>query len=643
MVGLFLPLVHRNLEMLCQVLGLLYFSSECGIGLAMTPENQKTLTIVILIFIFVLGLSLFINLPALQGNFLFADEAIYYSMTQSIANDLDLEYTKKDLIRYYKAFDAGPLGIFLKKGKNDRLFFAKSYIYPLFAAPFVKLFGSNGFLVFHAILLAFLLVMGHAYFSLSNTTSISLATILTFLFASVACVYFFWIHPDFFNLFLVFSVLFLWLYKHKHKETSGEEAPQGRAERFLLSDGSDYLASCVAGLAVFSKPPHIILLGPLVLYAIFKKKFVQAILIVLIFVLTAGIFFGINYLATGDWNYQGGERRTFYGEGGYPLEKDAITFDTAKGGTMSSEGYMEKHLLPAKFVLYNFFYYFFGRFTGLTWYFFPAILALILFFIGPKKIYQWFILLAILGGILFYIAIMPDNYAGGGGALGNRYFVSLYPLFLFLPGIERKPREMALCWIRAGLFIAPILTNPILHSHYPATHAKRAPFKWIPVEMTLVNNFPTNTNPNARRQPIDIAYSWLHFLDDNFIPRQEESEMERHGFWTRGSHTAEMILKTYYPIRRLSVQLLNNPRMRNEITVKVGRDKKRITLGKKQRGILTFNDLKPFRIKAIHLYRIKIGASKGSIPYFEDEYSQEKRYLGVYFELDIEPEYMPEY
>lgn len=609
----------------------------------MTPENKKVLTTSCLIFLFFLGLSLFINLPSLQGNFLFADEAIYYSMTQSLANDFDLEYTKKDLIRYYKAFDSGPLGIFLKKGKNDRLFFAKSYIYPLFASPFVKIFGSNGFLVFHSILLFFILIMGYAYFSLSNTSSLSFAAILTFLFASVAFVYFFWIHPDFFNLFLVFFVLFLWLYKHKKDEMPQNEEQKTKLVSFLLSDGSDYLASLVAGIAVFSKPPNIIIMGPIVLYALFKKKFVKAVLIILIFALTAGLFFGINYLATGDWNYQGGERKTFYGEGGYPLEKDHITFDTAKGGTMSSEGYTEKHLLPVKFVFYNLFYYFFGRFTGLTWYFFPAILALILFVMGAKRIYQWFLLIAIFGGILIYIVLMPDNYAGGGGAMGNRYFLTIYPLFLFLPHLKMKPRHIALCWVMAAVFIAPILTNPLVHSHYPATHAKKAPFKWLPLEMTLVNNFPTNTNPSARRQPIGIKYSWVHFLDDNFIPRQEESELEKFGFWTLGSHTAEMILKTYYPIKSLTVHLLNNPRMRNDITVKVGREKKKITLGQNQRGTLTFTSLKPFQIKAIHLYRIKIGASKGSIPYFEDEYSQEKRYLGVYFEFAIEPEYMPEY
>jgi hypothetical protein len=78
--------------------------------------------------------------------------------------------------------------------------------------------------------------------------------------------------------------------------------------------------------------------------------------------------------------------------------------------------------------------------------------------------------------------------------------------------------------------------------------------------------------------------------------------------------------------------------MRNDIKVQVGKQKKRITLGTKQRGTLSFSPVKPFKIKALHLYRIKIGASKGSIPYFEMETSRERRFLGVFFEIDIVPE-----
>ena len=485
--------------------------------------------------------------------------------------------------------------------------------------------------------------MGWTYLSTANENPLALITILTFLFASVAGVYFYWISPDFFNLFLVFSVIFLWLFKHMQKP-SGNHGLQGSFFRlFLLSHWSDYLAAFLAGIAVFSKPPNIVLLGPLLLHSLVKRNFLRGFMIFTIFIGTSGAFFGVNALATGDWNYQGGERKTFYGEGGYPLEMDTITFDSARGGLMSSEGYTEKHLLPPKFILFNLFYYFFGRFTGVAWYFFPAFLALVLFLFRRKCFERWLVFAAISGEILIYIVLMPDNYAGGGGALANRYFLGIYPLFLFLPSVERSIKEIALCWAAAALFIAPIITNPIAHSHYPATHAKKLPFTLLPVEMTLVNNFPTNTNPDARRQPIGMKYSWIYFLDDNFIPRQEKSELEKYGFWTRGSHTAEMILKTYYPVKSLTVRLLNNPRMRNQITVKVGGKTRKIALGRKQRRTLYFDSLNPFRIKALHLYKIKIGASKGAIPYFEDKRSMEKRNLGVFFEFVIEPEYMPEY
>jgi hypothetical protein len=604
----------------------------------MPLKKNPGLAAIFLIFGFFLGCSIFANLPAIHQGFLFDDQAVYFSMAQSLAHDGDLEYTKKDLIRYYEVFPSGPLGIFLKKAREGRLFYAKSFAYPLFAAPFVRVFGANGALVFHSLLLLLLLVMGHAYFSVANSSPLSLITVLTFLFASIAGVYFLWISPDFFNLFLVFTILFLWLYKHNiPKADNGNDQP-GKFQAFLRSDWTDYLAGLLIGIAVFSKPPNVVLLGPIVLFPLTKKKFLHAFLIILCFLVTSGIFWGTNQLVTGEWNYQGGERKTFLYS--YPLEKADITFDSIKTQEMTADGYAEKHLLPAKFIPYNFFYYFFGRFTGITWYFFPAIFFLILFLLGKKQFLRWLIFAAIFAEILIYIIFMPDNYGGGGGTLTNRYFLNIFPLFLFLPQKKRTIRDLAVMWIAAAVFIAPILIGPFAHSHYPSTHVKKFPFKALPVEMTLVNNFPTNTNPWAFRQEVGTQphIGWLHFLDDNFYRRIKESDVEKRGFWTRGPYTTEMILKTYYPVKRLDIHLLNNPRMRNEITVQVGRQNKRITLGTKQRGTLSFSPVKAFKIKALHLYRIKISASKGSIPYFEMETSKERRFLGVFFEIDIIPE-----
>jgi len=341
-------------------------------------ENGKPAFIVVaLIFLFALGFSLFINLPVTVSHFLFADQAVYYAMTQSIAFDGDLEYTKKDLIRYYEDFNSGPQGIFLKKARTGKIFYAKSWAYSLFAAPFVRIFGYNGIFVFHSCLLLLVLLMGYAFLSLANPPFRSLAFVLSFLFASIAGVYFVWISPDFFNLCLVFAVIFLWQYKVKRRELISSRTTTGRWQAFLNSPATDYLAAALAGLAVFSKPPNIVLIGPLVLSSLINRKLLKSLLLVMIFAITLVFFFGTNFLLTSDWNYQGGERKTFIGN--FPLEKDTVTFEST-GYPMTSENYFERFLIPPKFILYNIFYYFFGRFTGIAWYYFPALLALLLFF-----------------------------------------------------------------------------------------------------------------------------------------------------------------------------------------------------------------------------------------------------------------------
>ncbi|OGD18237.1 MAG: hypothetical protein A2Y69_01465 [Candidatus Aminicenantes bacterium RBG_13_59_9] len=85
------------------------------------------------------------------------------------------------------------------------------------------------------------------------------------------------------------------------------------------------------------------------------------------------------------------------------------------------------------------------------------------------------------------------------------------------------------------------------------------------------------------------------------------------------------------------MRLLNNPRSNNEITVKVeGRTQKTI-LQPKQWGTLRFPVGNGFQVEQRFHYRIKIRAAKGAIPYYEDPASLERRYLGVFFELDLVP------
>ena len=132
--------------------------------------------VALLILIVYGGIALSVDFPRTAMG-IQSDEATYYMMGHSLAEDGDLTYRRDDLVRVWKEFESGPTGLFLKQGSNvlewgvmrkppffwtrvqpdgdgTRLYYGKSFIYPLFAAPFVKLFGTNGFLILHALLLA---------------------------------------------------------------------------------------------------------------------------------------------------------------------------------------------------------------------------------------------------------------------------------------------------------------------------------------------------------------------------------------------------------------------------------------------------------------------------------------------------------
>ncbi len=50
-----------------------------------------------------------------------------------------------------------------------------------------------------------------------------------------------------------------------------------------------------------------------------------------------------------------------------------------------------------------------------------------------------------------------------------------------------------------GLFSAQVTFNPFFASFNPSEQAKQGPLRWLPVELTLVNDLPINTQANRAR------------------------------------------------------------------------------------------------------------------------------------------------
>ncbi len=194
----------------------------------------------------------------------------------------------------------------------------------------------------------------------------------------------------------------------------------------------------------------------------------------------------------------------------------------------------------------NLIYFTFGRHTGLVPYFFPGALSLLLFLFtrGTRRTaFQWLAALSFAAAAVTLLLYMPFTYSGGGGPIGNRYFLGFYPLLLFVTPPLASLRPALAAMAIGGLFTAQLVLNPFYVSFHPAEHMKRGAYRWLPVELSLLNDLPMNVTPTKVRQPLaGTPPISAYFLDDNAYTREGE------WFWVRGESTAEIALRA--PVRR---------------------------------------------------------------------------------------------
>ncbi len=620
------------------------------------------------LFVVLLAWAVSVDFVKATGGFI-ADGATYYEMTHSLVGDLDLEYRREDLARVWREYPGGPEGLFLKRGRDvdvrltvafpfvtvttvedadaSRLYYGKAYLFPLFAAPFVFVFGTNGFLVMHAVLMALCFLCAYAFLVARSHPVPALIFATVFLFVSATPVYMVQLMPDFFNLALVMFGYFFWCYK----EVLGPDAPDRSRPlrvRWLLSPRSDVMAALLLGLATFAKPTHVFLIAPLLVSAVLRRQWWRTVRIGAIFGGAVVALFAINIAITGDWNYQGGDRRTFYsGVGGFPFQDDQKGFDIV--GMDRATNAVPMEVLTSKdavfdVFLHNLVYFVIGRHHGFAAYYFPGVMALLLFLLATRDraAWQWLTLGAAIISALFLLLYMPFTYSGGGGPVGNRYYLGVYPLFLFLvPPLQRATSAIVAAGI-GGLFVAPIVFNPFYAAFHPAEHPKVGLFRMLPTELTLVNDLPVNVTPSRKRQPLGGAPPvQAYFLDDNAYNREGDA------FWVRGESRADILLRapidieTDAPvpqnrslrIERLLVHLETGPRP-NRVTVSTGSDHRVVDMaaGSRQSFEVEMPRGVPYRpdprFPTNYVYEISIANTSGFVPLFENG-APDNRFLGV--------------
>ncbi len=601
-----------------------------------------------LVFFVYGGLALSVDFPRAAFGFQ-SDEATYYMMAHSLAADGDLEYRRADLVRVWREFPSGPSGVFLKPGRTvrirlnaafpflhvaygpdpdkQRLYYGKSFMYPLVAAPFVWLLGTNGFLVLHALLLALAIGAGYLFLAARSSPTVALLLASAFFLASVAPGYLVWTTPELFNLVIVTLGYFCWLFR--------EVAPGAsiRGLRWLQTDSSDVVAAMLIGVATFSKPPNGLLILPILSVIAIRRRWGALITIGIAFGLVVAGLFALNLGVTGDWNFQGGARNTYYGA--FPFQTAAAGFDVGMERA-TNEVLTNIVFAPSVFwsrLGHNVLYFFLGRHSGMVPYFFPGVFALVAFlWPGSRRAsWQWMVLAVAVAEILLILVWIPYNYFGGGGVLGNRYFMNAYGLFLFLlPPLDSVAAALV-PWAVGALFTAKIVLNPFYSSFHPAEHAKTGPLRWLPVEMTLINDLPINTRLDRVRVGFgpEHARFQIYFLDDNAFGRENDS------FWVRGDSRADLIVKTADTSTKLRLTCTSGASP-VAVAVHAAGESTSVTMEPGQVSVVELQLPRGFPYQGTRAWYVTIRVRGGFVPLFASG-ADDVRYLGVM----VKPELVP--
>lgn len=496
------------------------------------------------------------------------DAATYHAMAWSLAYDHDLRYEARDIYRIRREYPDGPQGLFLKRAaggltpdgpgllrrvtpEDKRLYYAKPFLYPLAAAPLVRLFGTRGLFLLNAFAFSIALIVSYRACRRDRSPGGSLALVLAIGLGSVIPLYLVWLAPELFYFGLAALALAAW-----------------RLDRPLL-------AASLVGIAAYAKPPNIFLAIPILFAPLvdttkpIARRLLETIRRGLVLSAAILLFFGWNVAWTGEWNYQSGVRKTFFRL--FPFEMQDEGKLTAREVTFGNSGVWmttpqlgpmaeSDEVVPTPRTepprpawelrdsfRRNLYYFWIGRFGGVLAYYLPVLAAAVLFLgaavrhragaaaalglalvwaLGvvmiPSSWYGggqlvnfvllgWYVVPAVaaaaawsmagpkdprgalafavlLTTFIFYIWFIPDDWYGNGN-LGNRYFTTLAPLAIYFAPRGREAVVAVSAVLGVIIFLRPLFLAPLYHAFQsPALHATRTEYRWLPLELTMLND-----------------------------------------------------------------------------------------------------------------------------------------------------------
>jgi hypothetical protein len=218
--------------------------------------------------------------------------------------------------------------------------------------------------------------------------------------------------------------------------------------------------------------------------------------------------------------------------------------------------------------------------------------------------------------------MIPDNWYGGAGTVGNRYFVNLVPLgLLFLPRGRGTVAAAGTAVVTVALLL-PVLASPVHHSLHPGEHAVQRAFRVLPPELTMLGDLSVFTDVWRKRRPYNAPGGdpsrrpagappsfFLWFLDDGTYG--QEASFGREGFWLKGGEGADVVLQSLAPPSRIRLAGTAGPGG-DIVTARLGRNRQRLVLAPLRSGEIVFESpAAGLGYYGTQLHRLRLGSRYG--------------------------------
>lgn len=493
-------------------------------------QRSVALTLASLSVVF-LAFPLTLEKPGLPPN-LKADEPAYYLMALSLARDGDLEVGVEDVERVFREFPYSRVDnlILMSEDRWRTAYYGKPFVYSLFAAPLAGPFGADGLVLLNSGLLVAMIWMGTLYLRRWNPSWLAALFSVGFFVLSAGYAYVFWLQPEIFNMASVTAALFLGY----HRFAGGERKLLGLAA----------LSGAALMPAVYAKPMIAALALPLLWVLLRERRWERAAAWVVGALLGMGAIAGLSALLTGHPTpYLGVER-----QGVTVCEQDALPWAVPQTGEVSTAAERSPTAgawswmfrvpdVDARELVDNLGYFLWGRHTGLALYTPFALVAVGLFLAhGARSPRRWVLLASLALVALFFLVFIPYNWQGGGGFVGNRYFINVYPGFLFLVTRIRPGVMVPAAYAVGAIFLGTILLTPFGAPVPEPTlqfHVRNPPFHRFPLELTLLH-LP--------------GYHDVRVGDYRFIGRKDQVLPRGDRLWVQGGGPVELWLLGREPL-----------------------------------------------------------------------------------------------